>query len=204
MKLLTELLKLPTISIIIGALISIFTTYINDKLKSKRELKLKRNDDIKRAYCKLSGLNFKLCQLDYSNLEAEIYSIYYKHLVVLYKEDENSFYAKERTRNLVKNEEYINEIATYTQNLYEVFGEIEVLFIMNNRILDSIKKIMDLKPIEIKIYPHLDCNIVDLISWRDNALSSINNLIETGYNEEITTLLNNIKLEISARNKREG
>jgi hypothetical protein len=196
--------ELPVVNVIIGSFVgSLLTTlssYVINNLKFKKESKINKDNAIKRAYYKLIGLFYKFYQLDYKRLEANIMNRYYAQLIVINKVGTNSVEAKEGARFDLKSEELIKEIILCKQELYEVYGALEILFSNNNKISGYIESIIELTPLEIKVHPNDKFKLVELDKWKTDALKDVVSTIDSGYKIKFNLLISEISEEINKQN----
>lgn len=162
----------------IGAVIGVFVDHLLRTHKEKQENKLS-------SYRKLMGIKITLRQAVVSQTEAYLTSDYYE---ARYGITKSKFDFSEAVRLAHKSENSVIIVTNEFQKLFEVMGDISLLFKNDQLIQTYIDKLYRYRTLKT-VKPPENISIQKLTAWRDKGIRQIQQLVENEYGKPIEVLI---------------
>lgn len=166
----------------IGAILDRLLGYF---LQTRRE----KEDKRLAVYRKLMGVKITLRQAVVSRTEAYLTSDYFE---ARHKLTKDKWDFDEAVRWMHKSENMVDLVTAELRELFEILGEISVLFKNNKDIQLNIDRLYRYKTLKTQ-QPSNNLKIEDLEKWKIKGIQQIQQLVESEYGEPIEKLTKQIR-----------
>jgi len=190
-----RVLESPAIPALIGVAAGVFIAYLSCRWGLAAQLKIGDHQKRQQVFSELTGQKSLFMQLMVSRFEALIYSDYHEAKWKLAGAPKDSLDLEEARRWMHKSEDLALDVAKNRKSLCETIGLIRILF-ANTVELDKLTdRIFRFKMPQIGGEPS-KMNQAQLESWKAQAVTALQRLVETEYGESIDELLGYLDVEI--------
>ncbi|MDO8528038.1 MAG: hypothetical protein Q7T03_10190 [Deltaproteobacteria bacterium] len=181
---------------------TLFVAYCSQQWTLNGQKELKDKEARQLAFSELMGLKLIRQQLFLSRFEAVAYSDYHEQRWQLQGAQKDSLDFSEATRWQHKAEDFVQDISSNTEKLFNVLGRITILFPATPEIDQLIEKLYRFKTPKFNVEAKSIQDLKNLEGWKLAVTLDLQKIVETEYGKPFDDLVTYLKPQLLQKNCR--